>query len=45
MLPPLYILIDIDFVFKSDFMIGKKVNNKLRTSKFLCLSKKINKIA
>ena len=44
MLPPLYILIDIDFVFKSDFMIGKKVNNKLITTKFLCLSKKINKI-
>lgn len=44
MLPPLYIVIDIDFVFKSDFIIGKKVNNKLITTKFLCLSKKINKI-
>ena len=43
-LPPLYIVIDIDFVFKSDFMIGKKDNNKLITTKFLCLSKKINKI-
>ena len=44
MLPPLYIVIDIDFVFKSDFMIGKKVNNRLITTKFLCLSKQNDKI-